>query len=317
MAAKKILLIDTLHEVFTKELTTAGYQVIDATDWALEKILEYLPNCTGVAIRSRFTIDKKFIDTATQLVFICRAGAGMENIDIAYAQSKNIVCINSPEGNRDAVAEHALGMLLMLQHRLMIAHIEMQHGLWQRAQNRGIEIKNKTIALIGFGNMGRAFAQRLQGFEANILAYDPYISIKNEFPFVTQVELDTVFEKADIVSLHVPETIETTYMVNDAFIQRFAKNIVIINTARGKNVHTADLIKHIKTGKVMGACLDVLEFETTSFEKLSIKNNPQLEYLLQSKQVILTPHIAGWTHESHYKLAHVLVQKVLQIKIDL
>ncbi|HQV01069.1 MAG TPA: NAD(P)-dependent oxidoreductase, partial [Bacteroidia bacterium] len=200
MASNKILLIDTLHQVFTSKLNAAGFEIIDATTWSLAQIINYLPACIGIGIRSRFTIDKTFINAATQLAFICRAGAGMENIDVTYAESKNIACINSPEGNRDAVAEHTLGMLLMLQHKLMTANLEMRNGIWQRAENRGTELKNKTLAIIGFGNMGRAFAQRLTGFDMQVIAYDPHITIET-LHNVRLVDLSTVFEQADIISL--------------------------------------------------------------------------------------------------------------------
>ncbi|MEO8146665.1 MAG: NAD(P)-dependent oxidoreductase [Bacteroidia bacterium] len=313
----KILLIDTIHPVFAEKLTAKGFEVVDGTTWTREKILEHINEFVGISIRSRFKIDKSFLKQSSTLKFITRAGAGMENIDVAFAETKGIACISSPEGNRDAVGEHALGMLLMLLNRIKIADAEVRNGIWKRAENRGTEIKNKSIGIIGFGNMGSTFAKKLQGFEANILAYDPYLKIDaKKFSFVKQVEMNEIFDQTDILSLHIPLNDETLFLVNDEYINRFNKNIYIINTARGKNLRIADLVKNLKSGKVLGACLDVLEYESTSFENLDAASLPDdYKYLTQSENVILTPHIAGWTHESNYKLADVLVEKILQLKL--
>ncbi len=313
----KVLIIDSIHQVFTEKLTANGFEIIDGTKWEREKILKHINEYVGVSIRSRFKIDKAFLDQCSNLKFITRAGAGMENIDVAYAEAKGIKCINSPEGNRDAVGEHALGMLLMLLNRLKIADSEVRNGIWKRAENRGTEIKNKTIAIIGFGNMGSSFAKKLQGFDASIIAYDPYIKIEEQkFHFVKQVSMQEIFDEADILSLHVPLNDETLFFVNDDYIKRFKKKIYIINTARGKNLRITDLVKNLKSGKVQGACLDVLEYESTSFERLDAEALPaDYKYLVQSDNVILTPHIAGWTHESNYKLADVLVDKILALKL--
>lgn len=313
----KILLIDSIHPVFTEKLTANGFDIIDGTTWTKEKTLENINQFVGVSIRSRFKIDKEFLDQCKTLKFITRAGAGMENIDVAYAEAIGIACINSPEGNRDAVGEHALGMLLMLLNRIKIADAEVRNGIWKRAENRGTEIKNKTIGIIGFGNMGSTFAKKLQGFEATILTYDPYIKIDSQkFPYVKQVTMNDIFEQADILSLHIPLTDETLFLVDDAYLNRFKKNIFIINTARGKNLRIKDLVKNMQSGKVIGACLDVLEYESTSFENLDAAALPDdYKFLTQSEKVILTPHIAGWTHESNYKLADVLVEKVLKLKL--
>lgn len=312
----KVLIIDSIHPVFNEMLAAKGFEMVDGTQWSQEKIQTHIDEFVGVSIRSRFKIDQSFLDKCNTLKFITRAGAGMENIDVAYAEAKNIACINSPEGNRDAVGEHALGMLLMLLNRIKIADTEVRNGVWKRAENRGIEIKGKTIGLIGFGNMGSTFAKKLQGFECEILAFDPYVKVDHlKFPFVKQVTLKQLFEQTDMLSLHIPLTDETLFMVNDIFINSFKKNIYIINTARGKNLRIADLVKNLKSGKVLGACLDVLEYESTSFENLDTKTLPNdYTFLLNSESVILTPHIAGWTHESYYKLSAVLAEKVLQLK---
>lgn len=313
----KVLIIDSIHAVFTERLIEKGFEIVDGTQWDIEKVLQNINDFIGLSIRSRFLIDKTFLDHCTNLKFITRAGAGMENIDVAYAELKGIACINSPEGNRDAVGEHALGMLLMLLNRLKISDAEVRKGIWKRAENRGIEIKGKAIGIIGFGNMGSTFAKKLQGFECDVLAYDPYIKIDDlKFPFVKQVELEALFEQTDILSLHIPLTEETMFMIDDLFINSFQKNIYIINTARGKNLRIADLVKNLKTGKVIGACLDVLEYESTSFENIDATNLPDdFKYLLQCENVILTPHIAGWTHESNFKLSAVLADKVLQLNL--
>ena len=262
-------------------------------------------------MRSKFKITKEIIDSAPNLKCIARVGAGMENIDLAYARQKGIACVNSPEGNRDAVAEHALGMLLCLFNSITKANAEVHAGTWLREENRGVELCGKTIGIIGYGNMGSAFAQRLQGFDVKVLAYDKY---KKGFgnDFVEESSLEELYEKMDILSLHTPLTEETHYLINDEFINRFKKNMYIINTARGKCLNTSDLVKSIQSGKVLGACLDVLEYEAISFEGIDVKEIPApMQYLMKSGKVILTPHIAGWTHESNVKLAEVLAQKII------
>ncbi len=271
-----------------------------------------IPNYEGIVIRSKFKITKEIIESAPNLKCIARAGAGMENIDMVAAKEKNIICVNAPEGNRDAVAEHALGMLLMLFNRLKKADTEIREGKWLREENRGIELKGKTIGIIGYGNTGKAFAQKLQGFGVNILAYDKYKRDYAATEGVKETGLEEIFEKADLLSLHVPLTEETNYLVDDVFISKFKKNIYIINTARGKCLNTADLVKNLEGGKILGACLDVLEYETVSFESVDFASLPEpIKYLIKSDKVILTPHIAGWTYESNIKIAEVLARKII------
>jgi D-3-phosphoglycerate dehydrogenase len=271
-----------------------------------EELLKILPQYEGFIIRSKFKITKEIISVCPSLKFIARSGSGMENIDLEFAKSRGIECFNSPEGNRDAVAEHVLGMILMLINKLKIADAEVRNGIWKRAENRGIELKGKTFALIGYGQMGSAVAQRLQGFDVKILAYDKY---KEQHDFKTSME--EIFEHADFVSLHLPLTAETSNIANAEWFNSFKKDIFFINTARGKCVKTVDLVSALQSGKVRGACLDVLEYESVSFENIDAQNLPEdFEYLIHSDKVILSPHIAGWTHESYEKLSTFLAEKI-------
>jgi len=310
---KKILCIDSNHEILHETLINAGFQCDLFWNKSKEELIQLLPNYDGAVIRSKFKFTKDILDLATSLKCIGRVGAGMENIDLNYAKSKGIICLSAPEGNRDAVGEHTLGMLLMLLNNLKRADAEVRKGIWKRAENRGYEIKEKTVAVIGYGNMGSEFAKRLQGFGCTILAHD---TVKTNFgnEFVTESSLQKIYDEADIISIHLPLTTETDYYINDAFLSSFKKNIYVINTARGKCLNTADLVKHMKSGKVLGACLDVLEYESTSFENIDITDLPEpMQYILKSEQVILTPHIAGWTHESNYKMSEIIAKKMIEV----
>lgn len=310
--SKKILFIDSNHLRLQEMLLDKGFVCDLFYNKSSEELKRLIPNYDGIVIRSKFKITKEIIDSAPNLKCIARAGAGMENIDLAAAKAKNIVCVNSPEGNRDAVAEQAIGMLLMLFNNLKKADADVRAGKWLREENRGIELGGKTIGIIGYGNTGSAFAKKLQGFGVTILAYDKY---KKDFgnEFVKESSPEEIFEKADVLSLHTPLTEETSYLVNDAFIKKFKKKIYIINTARGKCLNTNDLAKSIESKKVSGACLDVLEYEAVSFESVDFFNLPlPMQYLLRSDRVILTPHIAGWTKESNVKIAEVLATKIIE-----
>ena len=309
----QILFIDSTHARLPEKLSQAGFICDYKPNMDTDKIKSIIPNYDGIIIRSKIKIDKSIIDIAANLKFIGRVGAGLENIDVEYAKSRNIKCFNSPEGNRDAVGEQALGMLLTLFNNIIKADYEVRNGMWLREENRGLEIKGKTVGIIGYGNMGGAFAQRLKGFDANVIAYDKY-KFNYSDDYVTEKSLDDLFEQSDILSLHVPFTDETQFMVNDKFINQFKKNIYIINTARGKVIKTDDLVRNMKSGKVLGAALDVLEYEQVSFENLhSDKNLPEaFQYLINSKNVVLTPHIAGWTQESNIKLSEFLADKIIK-----
>lgn len=307
-----VLFVDSTHSRLPEKLKQSGFICDYQPDIEADSIKDIIAEYDGIIIRSKIKLNQTIIDRATKLKFIGRVGAGLENIDVEYAESKGIKCFNSPEGNRDAVGEQAVGMLLALFNNLLKANFEVRNGKWLREENRGLEIKGKTIGIIGYGNMGSAFAQRLKGFEANVIAYDKYKSNYSD-DFVSEKTLEDLFEKTDILSLHVPLTDETQFMVNDIFINQFKKNIYILNTARGKVLKTDDLVKNMKSGKVLGAALDVLEYEQISFEDLHSdgKLPDAFEYLIQSNKVVLTPHIAGWTHESNVKLSEFLADKII------
>ncbi len=311
----EILFIDSNHPSLHQTLEKAGHVCHLHYDWTKEEIIQNIHSYDGIIIRSKIKITKDILDKATNLKFIARAGAGMENIDVAYAESKGIKCIHAPEGNRDAVGEHALAMLLALFNNVLRADKEVREGKWIREENRGVELMGKTVGIIGYGNMGSAFAERLKGFGVKLLVYDKYkTNFGNEC--IQESYLERIFDEADIVSLHVPLTAETERMINDSFINSFRNNIYIINTARGKCLNTDDLVLNLKSGKVLGACLDVLEYEMTSFETLDVTLLPEaFQYLTKSDKVILSPHIAGWTIESHRKIAMVLAEKILQLNL--
>jgi D-3-phosphoglycerate dehydrogenase len=309
----KILLADSNHPVLQDTLTANGFTFDSFWDKSKEELIALLPQYDALVIRSKFKITKEIIDACPNLKCIGRVGAGMENIDVTYATKKGIICLHVPEGNMDAVGEHALGMLLMLLNNIKKADAEVRKGIWIRAENRGTEIKHKVVAIIGYGFMGSSFAKKISGLGCEILVYDKY---KHGFgnEFVKETTLEEIYERADIVSLHVPLTDETNYMVNKIFIEAFKKPIYIINTARGKCLNTTDLVEEIKKRKVLGACLDVLEYETTSFEALDPKTFPEpFKFLIASDKVILTPHIAGWTNESNYKMSKLIAEKIIKV----
>ena len=306
----KILHIDTNHPLLLNQLNDLGFKNDEDYNSPKHKIEAKIHNYDGIIIRSRFKIDKTFLEKATNLKFIGRVGAGLENIDCEYAESKGIKLIAAPEGNRNAVAEHTLGMILTLLNKFKKANKEIKKGQWFRESNRGLELDGKTIGLIGYGNMGKAFAKKLRGFDVQVLCYDIQENVADEN--ATQVSLEELQEKADVVSLHTPLTPTTYGMVNKNFINAFSKPFWFINTARGRSVITADLVKALKNNQILGAGLDVLEYERTSFEELfedDILPKP-LKYLVKSDNVILTPHVAGWTIESKEKLAQTIVDKI-------
>lgn len=312
----KILLLDSNHPLITEQLLAKGFILEEDFTSSYDEVLQKINQYDGIIIRSRIPLDKNFLENAPNLKFIARVGAGMENIDLETAKNLGISLINSPEGNRDAVAEHVVAMLLILMNRLFIASEEVKNGIWKREENRGDELLGKTFGIIGYGNMGKATAKRLSGFGVEVIFYDILQNLEDEF--AKQVSLEELQERSDILSLHIPLDASTKYLVDENFISKMKKNFYLVNTARGKNVKTSALVDALKSGKVKAAALDVLEYEKSSFENLdtstslSTRNKEDLQFVLNSEQVIVTPHIAGWTHQSKEKLAQFIVDKIVQ-----
>ncbi|TDQ32511.1 2-hydroxyacid dehydrogenase [Zeaxanthinibacter enoshimensis] len=306
----KLLHLDTNHPLMISEFAKMGYENHEDYTGSKEEIESRIHQYDGIIIRSRFTIDRDFLDKATNLKFIGRVGAGLENIDTAYATSRGVFLAAAPEGNRNAVGEHSLGMLLSLFNKLNKADREVRQGVWDREGNRGLELDGKCVGIIGYGNMGKAFARKLKGFEVEVLCYDIKPGVGDEN--ARQVSLDELRRKAQVLSLHVPQTPDTVGMVDSRFINGFRHPFWIINTARGKCIVTKDLVNALESGKILGAGLDVLEYEKASFEKLFQGDEmPEaFRYLVASDKVLLTPHVGGWTVESKEKLAQTIVDKV-------
>ena len=305
----KILHLDKNHESLINQLNGLGFE--NEEDYTSSKgdIMEKIHSYDGLIVRSRIIIDKFFLDKAKRLKFIGRVGAGLENIDCEYAKNKKIELFAAPEGNRNAVGEHSLAMLLSLFNKLNKANREVKAGSWVREENRGIELDGKTIGILGYGNMGKSFSKKLKGFDVDVLCYDLKENVADEN--CQQVSLAELQERSDVISIHTPQTKLTTNMVNTVFINQFKKSFWLINTARGSAVVTKDLVNGIKKGKILGAGLDVLEYEKSSFENLFLSETPKaLRYLIDSDSVILSPHIAGWTQESEKKLADTIVKKI-------
>jgi D-3-phosphoglycerate dehydrogenase len=286
------------------------FECVDGSELDRDEILALISGFEGVVIRSRIMIDKEFLDTAKNLRFVARAGSGMENIDVEHAKMIGVQCLNAPEGNRDAVAEHAIGMLLGLFNHIHTSDREVRQGTWLRESNRGVELLGRTVGVIGYGNTGQAFAKRLAGFGVLTYVYDKF---KKRFAdsLVVETNMESIYQEAEVISLHVPLTDETHHLINDEFFSKIKNPIFLINTSRGKVVDTESLVRAIESGKVLGACLDVYEFEKFNFEQIESDQVPAaFKYLIESPKVILTPHVAGWTDESNVKIAHVLGEKI-------
>ena len=311
MIKPKVLHIDENHPLLLDGLESLGYQNILAYDTPLSKLLPKLQQYRGVIVRSRFPINKEFLDKAVNLKFIARVGAGLENIDISYAEKMDVDLISAPEGNRNAVGEHALGMLLGLMNKIRLGHESIRDGFWLREKHRGWELEGKTVGIIGYGNTGKSFAKKLKGFNnLKVVYYDIKPNMGDDF--AQQVSLEELQEKAQILSLHIPQSNETIGMINNKFINKMHHSFWLINTARGKAVVTEDLVIALKSGKILGAGLDVLENESSSFYSILNTSKPSdtLTYLINAEQVILTPHVGGWTFESHKKLAQTILDKI-------
>lgn len=307
----KVLHVDINHPLIIDQLTACGFQNDEDYISSKSEIEDKIASYDGLIIRSRFTIDRTFLDAAKNLKFIGRLGAGLENIDTEYAEKKGIQLFSAPEGNRNAVGEHTLAMLLSLFNKLRYSDNLVRKGFWLREEGRGLEIEGKTIGIIGYGNMGKSFAKTLKGFDCEVLCFDLKENVGDEN--ARQVSLQEFQEKADVVSLHTPLNATSVNMINAAFINGFKKSFWFLTTARGNCTVTADLAEALKSGKILGAGLDVLEYEKKSFENLftSTSEMPEaLQYLIKSDQVILTPHVAGWTVESYQKLAQTIVNKI-------
>lgn len=305
----KILHLDSNHPLLIEHLTDLGHTNHEDYNSSKKAVEAKIHLYDGLIIRSRFRIDAGFLDKATQLKFIGRVGAGLENIDTDYAYAMGVHLISAPEGNQNAVGEHALGMLLSLFNKLTISDREVRNGIWQRESNRGNELDGKTIGIIGYGHMGKAFSKKLQGFDVDVLCYDIKANVGDENS--RQVPLEVLQEKAHILSLHVPQTAATINMVNTDFISSFKHPFWLLNTARGNCVVTSDLVKALESKKIRGAALDVMEYEKSSFETIFSNKIPlAFSSLLKADNVIFSPHIAGWTIESHRKLAQTIVDKI-------
>ena len=306
----KILHLDSTYSYLSNELEKLGFTNDFDFKSSKKKIENLIFSYSGIIIRSRIIIDKSLIDKAVNLKFIARVGSGLENIDLDHANKKNIKVISAPGGNSNAVGEHALGMLLSLMNNIPNAQKEIRNGIWARESNRGFELKNKTIGLIGYGNTGKSFAKKLSGFDVKTLFYDLKPNLEDSF--AKEVSIEEIQKNADVISLHTSLTKEAYQIINKTFINKCNKPFWLINTARGQCINSKDLIVGIKNNKILGAGLDVLEFEKKSFEKLSeiLDSNSDLLYLIKSKKIIVTPHIAGWTHESKINLAKVILKKI-------
>ncbi|MBW4891766.1 2-hydroxyacid dehydrogenase [Mucilaginibacter sp. HMF5004] len=307
---KRILIVDDLHPIFIEQAEALGYQCNYQPQFTLADTLEILADYEGLMVRSKFQVDKAVFDAATSLQFICRAGAGMDNIDEAYAAQKGIQLINAPEGNKDAVGEHVIGMLLSLMNNLNRADDEVRSGLWKREANRGHELKGKTIGIVGYGFMGQSLARKLSGFDVNVIAYDKY---KTGFSdrYAREVAMEEIVKHSDVLSLHIPLTNETNYLVDDEYLFHFKKPIFLVNTSRGKVVKTQAVLNAIKSGKILGACLDVLEVE--KFPALG--EQPWFNELKTSGKVILSPHVAGWTFDSYRRISEVMAEKLKDLEL--
>lgn len=311
MLQKKVLHLDTNHPLLWEGLQQIGFENELDTTSTKEEIIQKIASYHGIVIRSRFTLDATILKEAKRLEFIARVGAGLENIDQEFAKKSNITLIAAPEGNCNAVGEHALGLLLNLMNHIHKGHQEIKNGIWLREENRGEEIEGKTIGIIGYGHTGKKFAKKLSGFDAEVIFHDIQSGLQDVF--AKQVTLKELQQKADVISLHVPLTELTKHLVNKAFIEECNKPFWLLNTARGACIHTQDVLDALNSGKIKGAGLDVLEFEKTSFETIFEQTNELLHQLIHHPNVILTPHIAGWSHESNVKLAQTIVQKIKKL----
>lgn len=309
---KKILIIDQMHDSILTMLDEKNCNVSYVPDWGREQILEGLDGVEGIFVRSKTSIDRQVIDLAPDLKFIARAGAGLEKMDVDYLTEKKVAIVNAPEGNRDSLGEHTVGVLLSLLHKLHTADREVRSRVWDREGNRGMELGGKTVGIFGYGFMGSAFAQKLQGFGCRLIAYDKY-KIGFGGGGIQEVSLDQFKAETEILSIHVPLTPETNGLFDRSFLEEFPKLKVLINTARGGVLSNETVINLLESGKILGAGLDVLENEKLG--TMDTKQEAEFDYLAKSDQVMLTPHVGGWSHESYQRINEVLVGKLVDLKL--
>ncbi len=309
----KVLHLEENHPTLIKGLQALGFKNDAAYTDSLAEILAKIDQYEGLIIRSKYPIDEDFLARAKKLKFIGRVGAGLENIDVKAVESRNIHLLNAPEGNRNAVGEHALGMLLSLMNRLKAGDAAIRSGRWDREGHRGWELSGRTVGIIGYGNTGKSFAQRISGFEVETLCYDILDNVGDQF--ARQVSWEKLQSQCEVISLHIPQTPQTRGMIDKKFIADMTHPFWLLNTARGSAVVADDLVAGLKSKKVLGAGLDVLEYETRSFSSIFNEEElpPALQYLIEAENVLLSPHVAGWTRESHIKLANTIVEKVKKL----
>jgi D-3-phosphoglycerate dehydrogenase len=310
---KLILIIDDVHEILLEGLTHIGYEVIYMPNATRIDLIHHISKATGLIVRTKTLIDAEIIEAASELKFIARAGAGVDNIDVKTAYSKNIKVFNAGEANADAVGEHTLGMLLSLFAKINKSDKEVRAGIWNREDNRGEELSGKTVAIIGFGNTGKAVAQKLSGFGVKSLTYDKYLSNYSN-KYAKESDMDEIFLKTDVLTLHVPLSDETKGMIDAKYLQKFAKPIWLLNMCRGEVVVMQDVVVALENGKIKGAGFDVLENERIN--NLSEKDKIWFNYITRSEKTVLSPHVAGWTKESYYKISAVLLKKIIDVNLN-
>ena len=309
----KILIIDEVESLLISGLISANFEVDYLPQLSKEEIYKCISDYEGLIVRSKILLTKELLLEAKKLKFIARAGSGMDNIDLEFATARKINCIHAGEANADAVGEHTIGMLLMLLNNLAIADKEVRNKIWEREANRGTELSGKTIGIIGYGNTGKSLAKKLNGFDVKVLAYDKYLQNYSDSN-ATEASMNEIYENAEIISFHIPLTNETRMMVDEKFLKNFSKKICLLNLCRGKILKLSALIEGIKAGKIIGAALDVLENE-----KLSTLNEQQqtdFDFLIDSKKVVFSPHIAGWTFESYRKISELLLEKITNLELS-